>query len=433
MENETAAGALALQDVVITADLDLRPAPPKDPEVEVEALHSLAALLHQGETALLEGLMETALRLCRAGTVGVSLLQRGEDAAELFRWVAVSGRLKDSVGGSTPRDFSPCGTCLDRGRAQLYRYPARYFTYLAPAGIVEGLVVPFRGSEEVVGTIWIVSHDEEVHFDREDLRMMTSLAGFTATALQMKLASTETERKLREAREARRRAEEYVGMLGHELRRPLQQIASGLDEVRQVSEPAAERELAGVTRQVRNLTGLVDGLLDVSRVMRGAVSLRREKVLLETIVGRVCDSLRPSLESRRHRLVLDVERGIIVDVDPARLEQMLGNLLDNAVRYTPAGGVLRLDCEAEAGHARISVSDNGIGIPAESLNHIFEPFVQLSAPDSSRRDAGLGLTLVKRLAELHGGYVRADSQGPGLGATFTIELPCSRFALVATD
>ena len=422
-----------LEEVIITGALEQRQPRPRDFEAEIQALHSLAALLHAGQAATLEALMEAAVRLCGAGTAGVSLLQRGEDGAEVFRWVAVAGRLKDSVGGCTPRRFSPCGTCLDRGQAQLYSRPGRYFTYLEPAGIVEGLVVPFRGGDEVVGTIWVVSHDGAACFDREDLRMMTSLASFTATALRLKRASTEAERKLLEERETRRRAEEFVGLLGHELRVPLQLIAGGLERLR-ASAPEADGQLAGVERQVRNLSALVDGLVDLARVVRGTIPIRRQKLFLDTAVARAVEALRPRLEARRHLLTLRLERGIIVNADPLRLEQLVGNLLDNAIRYTPPGGALAVEVEAQGAEARVVVSDNGAGIPPEALQRVFEPFERLPVPpDCDAGGLGLGLTLVRRLAQLHGGFAVATSEGPGCGATFTVELPCTRLSLVAAS
>jgi hypothetical protein len=176
-----------LEDVLITNELRLRPSRPPQQNREIEALHDLAAALPSEEPlAILNRLLVHALGLCRAGSAGVSLLEENPNGEVVFRWVALAGVLKDHTGGCTPRSFSPCGTCLDRGSPQLYSNPARYFTYLneVTPPIVEGLVIPFYALREPIGTIWIVSHGTYRRFDREDARIMTSLANFTGAVFR---------------------------------------------------------------------------------------------------------------------------------------------------------------------------------------------------------------------------------------------------------
>ena len=431
MTQRPAPQSLSIDDIVITRELSLRTVRERSPRLEVDALHALAAQLPLGEAQMLDELMATALRLCGAGTAGVSLLQRTPEGGEVFRWVSVKGALRDGVGGVTPRDFSPCGTCLQRGSAQLFDRPGRVFKYLEPAGITEGLVVPLRAGTTPLGTLWVVGHDDSARFDREDVRILQSLANFAAAAIQLAVAGDHNERRLLEITESRRRADELIALLGHELRTPLAPIALGLELLRRREAPAdIARPLATVERQVAHLVRLVDEILDVSRVTRGAIELQREPLLLESAISRAVELARPLIDERKHELHFDAQRGIVVNADSLRLEQMIANLIMNAARFTPRGGSIVVTCEASADRAVLAVSDTGVGLAADSLEKIFEPFVQLERdPACAPGGLGVGLTLTRRLAELHGGSVRAESEGKGLGATFELELPCRRVGL----
>lgn len=196
-----------LEGVLITPELDRRPSREPDYLAEHGAFTSLAREFAASSRQLAQRLCELALELCAAGSAGISLLTK-EDDREFFRWVALAGVYEQDVGRTMPRDFSPCGTCLERGGAQLYSYPARYFSNLSAMDppIVESLVVPFRTSGRDLGTIWVLSHDESQHsFDQEDLRVLQSLADFAALAyeqVQLKEASQESERRLRTILEA---------------------------------------------------------------------------------------------------------------------------------------------------------------------------------------------------------------------------------------
>jgi CheY-like chemotaxis protein/two-component sensor histidine kinase len=180
-----------------------------------------------------------------------------------------------------------------------------------------------------------------------------------------------------------------------------------------------------VNRQVRYLGRLVDGLLDVSRVTRGRVTLQREMVDLAALVRRVADASRPLFDKRRHRWAVRLPaEPVHVVGDPLRLEQVLANLLDNAARYTPPGGRIDVTVKADGDDAVIVVKDNGVGIPAALLPKVFDLFTQ-SDRGLQRTEGGLGigLTLVKRLVEMHGGTIMAASDGPGTGSAFTTRLP----------
>ncbi|MDX2232347.1 MAG: PAS domain S-box protein [Leptolyngbyaceae cyanobacterium bins.349] len=172
-------------DVLITEALASRPARPPDLAAENQALRTLAQHLTDEPEALLKTLVQIAIALCQADTAGVSLLETEASGESNFRWVAIAGTLEAAEGGTTPATFSPCGTTLACDHPQLYAYPERYFTYLAhpQLAIVEGLLIPLRINNRALGTLWIISHQESRHFDAEDQRLMTSLAGFTASAL----------------------------------------------------------------------------------------------------------------------------------------------------------------------------------------------------------------------------------------------------------
>jgi signal transduction histidine kinase len=227
--------------------------------------------------------------------------------------------------------------------------------------------------------------------------------------------------------EADRRKDEFLAMLGHELRNPLAAIRNALwvlDEIGAKSEQAVrQREVIG--RQTRHLVRMVDDLLDVSRVTLGKISLKRRAVDLEEIARRCLNELDMAALAAGHGLDLRVvTEPVPVEGDPVRLEQVICNLVQNAIKYTPRGGVLTLVVRAEEGEAAVRVRDNGIGITPEMLSRIFEPFTQVeSSRKRSKGGLGLGLPLVRSLVELHGGRVEAYSDGVGQGSEFVVRLP----------
>ena len=225
-------------------------------------------------------------------------------------------------------------------------------------------------------------------------------------------------------RETARRKDEFIAMLSHELRNPLAPIRTGLDLLRVAQGPDAVRHVREVMeRQVAQLTRLVDDLLDVSRISSGKIELRREAVDLGAALASAVETSRLAIEAAHHTLEVQLppER-LFVHADFVRLTQVVANLLNNAAKYTDAGGKIVLEAWRERAEALITVRDNGIGISAELLPRVFDMFAQA---DRARSGAGLGvgLTLVKRLVELHGGRVEAASAGLGKGATFTVRLP----------
>ena len=240
----------------------------------------------------------------------------------------------------------------------------------------------------------------------------------------------ELERQAHELQEARARAEEaaqakdeFLAMLGHELRNPLSPIVTALQLMRLKDQSSREQDI--IERQVASLMRLVDDLLDVSRITQGKIELRKTRIELAEVAARAIEMASPMLEKKQQRLSVDIPaRGCIVDVDPSRLAQVLANLLTNASKYSDANTQIVFTAGREDGHVRISVCDHGIGISAEMLPVVFDLFVQnRQSIARSQGGLGLGLAIVRSLVALHGGTVTAHSQGEGKGSEFAVQLP----------
>lgn len=231
-------------------------------------------------------------------------------------------------------------------------------------------------------------------------------------------------------RETDRRKDEFLAALAHELRNPLAPLSNTLHLLRSRGEPDAEERRAHdvMRRQVQHLTRLVDDLLDVSRITRGKVMLRREIVDLKTIVRSAVETSRPWIEANHHELTLALpSEPVRLHADPVRLAQALSNLLNNAAKYTPNGGHIHLSGSCEESSAVIRVKDDGIGIANVALPHVFDLFMQEEhAAGRAQGGLGIGLTLVRTFVQLHGGVVEAHSGGPHQGSEFVIRLPALR-------
>lgn len=227
--------------------------------------------------------------------------------------------------------------------------------------------------------------------------------------------------------DADRRKDEFLAMLAHELRNPLAPIRSGLELL--AMDLTAQADNNDIVRlmqdQVEHLVRLVDDLLDVSRIMRGKVELRRQKIALSTLIKRSVAAVTPMIDSHNHRLIVrDTEPSIWIDADPVRIVQVIENLLNNAAKYMNPGGEIELIVQRRDDRAVVQVRDRGIGIEPELLPNVFDLFTQSTRSlDRSQGGLGIGLTLVQRLVELHAGTVTADSEGLDCGSTFTFSLP----------
>jgi signal transduction histidine kinase len=229
----------------------------------------------------------------------------------------------------------------------------------------------------------------------------------------------------REAEEANRAKDDFLAMLGHELRNPLAPIATAVHLLKLRTKEGHARELSIIERQTQHIARLVDDLLDVARIARGKVVLDRDSVEVSDLIAAAIETASPLIEAGQHSLVVNVpKRGMVVDVDRERMTQVLANLLTNAAKYTPAGGRLGITADREGSDVVISVEDDGVGISAELLPHVFDLFVQARQTlDRAQGGLGLGLALVKNLVAMHGATVSAHSAGRGHGSTFTVRIP----------
>ena len=301
------------------------------------------------------------------------------------------------------------------------------------SGEIASACLPLVAGDGAIGGLMFayrVEHD----FTAEERAFLISIASQCAHALERlrliesvsRLYTAEAEaRRLAEA--ASRAKDEFLALLGHELRNPLAPIVTALSLMKLRRGADHERERQIIERQVHHLVRLVDDLLDISRITKGAVELVRAPVSLARAVSHSAEAAQPLLEERGHRLSLDLAEELVVDADIHRLVQVIANLLTNAAKYTPDGGHIALAVHGDGSHARITVHDNGVGIPPELLPHVFDMFVQGErSPDRAEGGLGLGLAVVKNLVERHGGRVAAESEGPGRGSTFTVWWPLAQ-------
>ena len=406
------------EDVDIRSQLALRPCRSRDYEKLLFALETLGKEMAENPRNMLQKLVETALELCNAETAGVSLLET-QDGEDLFRWEAIAGVFAKFRNSTMPRESSPCGVCIDEDKSQLMYLADRLFPALKnEPRFVEALLIPFHAHGKPIGTVWVVSHTEGRMFDREDERIMRVLAQFAASARQLWKALDRSD-------EVNRKKDEFLAILGHELRNPLAVISTASQTIpHQARDYDAMIKISEVlARQTHQLSGIVGDLLDVSRIGTGKLRLQMAGVALKSVIREAVESLRPKTESHHHQLsVAFPNEAIYLEADPVRLTQLVVNLLENAIKYTPDHGRISITAEKSGDKVCIRIRDNGCGLPKEKLSVIFDQFVQLHG-DGREGGLGLGLALVRMLTELHGGTVEATSAGLNKGCEFIVRLP----------
>jgi PAS domain S-box-containing protein len=273
--------------------------------------------------------------------------------------------------------------------------------------------------ETVGGPRWTLWTNRALAFDDE---------GRVREAQSTGIDITDRRRAEEALREADRRKDEFLATLAHELRNPLAPLRSGLEIMKRTgAEPdALERTRAMMERQVLHMVRLIDDLLDLGRISRGRVTLRRERVSLESAIRQAVETCRPAVDAADHSLRIEVPtEPLVVDGDPVRLAQVFANLLGNAAKFSGPRGRIELAVERDGTDAVVRVRDDGIGIPPERLPELFDVFTRIADPahPTSELGLGIGLSLVKRLVELHDGAVDARSDGPGTGSEFVVRLP----------
>jgi signal transduction histidine kinase/ActR/RegA family two-component response regulator len=304
---------------------------------------------------------------------------------------------------------------------------ARVAQALQELGVRSLLAVPINISGRTLGTIAASRYVSSNPFTDDDRALLEDLADRAALAIEnARLHEAERQARAR-AEEADRRKDEFIAMLGHELRNPLAPISTAIEIMRQLPDEGERLVWAreAIARQVTQLSRLVDDLLDVSRINLGKIELRLEPLDIGAIALQALEASRPLLTERNHQVAVEMPGAPArVQGDAIRLTQAISNLLNNAAKYTDPCGRIRLSVGCEGEEVIVTVSDSGIGIPADMLARVFEPFAQgREARNRSKGGLGIGLTLVKRLVELHGGSVRVSSAGEGHGSEFAIGLP----------
>ena len=296
----------------------------------------------------------------------------------------------------------------------------------------EGAVVcyPLRAGERTLGALALTGEALS-----KDLNTLQELVGRAAIALDNARLYRSLEREIVRSREAEerlqdesQRKDEFLAMLSHELRNPLAPIRNAVEVIRRLAPPDPKLTMARdvVDRQVALLARLVEELLDVSRISQGKISLKKEPIELARVVAHSVETARPLIDARAQTLTVSVPPAPVwLSADFARLSQVVSNLLNNASKYTGEGGRIELFADASEGAAAITVIDNGTGIEEDLLPKVFDLFVQGDRSlDRGQGGLGIGLTLVKRLVELHQGSVSVQSDGPGRGSKFSVRLPC---------
>jgi signal transduction histidine kinase/DNA-binding response OmpR family regulator len=282
--------------------------------------------------------------------------------------------------------------------------------------------------ERIIGTLTFGSRKRR-RFTLEELATIQVVADQIAIALDRDELIGQLQARNAELADADRRKDEFLAMLAHELRNPMVPIVNALHvvgrELAMRDDESLSRAHATMDRQIRHLIRLVDDLLDVSRITQGKIELRRERSTLQAIVEQAVQIARPLIESRQHTLILRLpEKPVALDVDLTRMTQVVSNLLNNAAKYTDPGGRIEIVAESDDEEAVIRVRDDGIGIRTEMLPRVFELFVQANhAIDRAVGGLGIGLTLVKRMVQLHGGEVLARSEGLGKGSELVVTIP----------
>lgn len=322
------------------------------------------------------------------------------------------------------------------GRAALQRAPIvleRIQEHAAPGaelvhrlGLTAYACYPLLADDRVIGTLSFGTRTRQ-EFGADDLVLLETVTGQAAIALERARLNRELAQRASELAAADRRKDEFLATLAHELRNPLSGIsnASFVLENMPENDPQRPRLRAIIRRQADHLSRMVDDLMDVSRITQQRIELRAEPVDLSAVVRQAVEAARPLVESRGHTLTVCLpNEPTCLQGDPTRLEQVVTNLLNNAAKYTENGGEIRLEVEDHSGELLLRVRDSGIGIAPSVLPHIFDLFTQAERTlDRASGGLGIGLTLVKRLVELHGGSVEARSPGLGAGSEFVVRLP----------
>ena len=297
--------------------------------------------------------------------------------------------------------------------------------FVRVVGLRAAVVMPLVARGRTIGAMAVIQGESGRRFEPDDVALIGEIARRAALALDNVRLFAESRAALAQAQSASRVKDEFLAMLGHELRNPLAPIVTSLELMARRNDVVDSRERHVIERQVRHLARLVDDLLDVSRIAAGKIELHRETVDLRDVATRALEQAQPAMVGRSLPPVLTLpEQPLWVDGDPVRLAQVVCNLLTNAAKFTAPTGRIGVALRQEGGNAFVTVDDDGDGISPELIGHVFERFVQGDqSSQRARGGLGLGLAIVRNIVGLHGGSVAAASEGPGTGSRFTVTLP----------
>jgi len=409
-------------------------------DVTERVVHEAELLARARQQTALAGLARLALAGSSPADLAVEVARHlattlAVDYAEVLEFRANGGAWSALAGTGWTESHAPRGArfqlCSDSEAVTTVQVASNSDlasdAYLRTHGVSSGLIVRIPGEDrQPFGVVGIYTRSPR-HFTVDEVQFVQAVADILGVAVERIRLEEELRLRIGQLAEADRRKDEFLAMLAHELRNSLAPVRNALQVLQDKgsNDPLLNRMWELMARQIGHMTRLVDDLLDVSRITTGKVTLRKEPVNLATVVFRVIESTRSLIEAQGHQLLTALPpEPIHLDADPARLAQILGNLLNNAAKYTPEGGRIGLTVARQGTEAVISVRDTGVGISAEMLPRVFDLFTQVDASlDRSQGGLGIGLTLVRSLVELHGGSVSVMSAGPDLGSEFVVRLP----------
>jgi signal transduction histidine kinase/DNA-binding NarL/FixJ family response regulator len=459
---------VSVEEVLCTDELQRRPSRAPDFATESRAIGTLVQALADSPDNVLQTMAEIMLEAFKVGSAGCSVLDGKSGDARLY-WPAIAGAWKAHIGGGTPRGFGPCGEVLDRNIPLLFKQPQRRYAYLRDVtpGVEECLLVAFYVDGNAAGTVWLVTHDANRKFDREDLRQLQSISKFASSAYQVATFSqrmrgmnealllgslhqrefAEAEEKLNEllrveithrkmlemeltqaterANQASISKSDFLANMSHELRTPLSAIL-GHAQVMECSGVLTDAQKRSVTQIKKGgwyLADLINEILDLAQIEAGKLSVSLQVVALSEILLE-CQAL---IEPLAKPLAITVlfpctESAAYVVGDRKRIKQVLINLLSNAIKYNKRAGTVTVECGFDIPErVRISVTDTGEGLSGAQLSQLFQLFNRLGRDELKVSGTGIGLVMTKRLTELMGGTVGAEST-VGTGSTFWVEL-----------
>lgn len=428
-------------------DIDDRVRAERSLRLLADASRRLGAAL--GEPADLGHVLESALPLLG----DAAMLDLREDAASgaatspTRRFTAVAEGISAKLLDDPRFELGPT-TVAYSGRAEVHLDVASELAdnpasrrsdnlrFLDELGVRSYVCVPLSSREKVIGSLSFLRLDGPrigSKLDDEDVDVIEDLARRVAASVDNAALHETTERRREELEQANKSKDVFLATLSHELRTPLNAIVGWTDMMRngQLADNELGRAIETIDRNAHALSGLVADLLDVSRIVTGALKLDSKLVSIASVVDAAIEAARPQCQAKQVVLDVDISRIGCVRGDAGRLKQIINNLLSNAIKFTPGGGTVKVRVEKQGQSALVVVQDSGEGIAAELLPHVFERFRQ--AEQARARGLGLGLAIVKHLVDEHGGDVRALSDGPGKGARFEVNLPIAEEEALAEE